>query len=92
MYRRMALYTNNYVPNHSIDEMASSIREIYSKILPEYKIAEDDERGNDATDANSCSSNNENNAIDWTGTIFLREGWNNGTIVIESHKLLFFDT
>jgi len=39
---------------------------------------------------NSTHSINRKGKIDWTDDIFVRKGWDNDPIVIESHKLLFF--
>lgn len=36
------------------------------------------------------ASKKSDEVIDWTDSIFKREGWDNDPIVIESHKLLFF--
>ena len=43
---------------------------------------------NNNNETNNAITINDGGVIDWNDTIFLREGWDNDPIVIESHKLL----
>ena len=99
-------FTSSEKPNSDIQSTIASVQDMYDELdlTPKRRAggssmpSTSETRSCDGSSQTEierdgkCSKNSNANAIDidWTDPIFLRAGWTNDPVVVESHKLLFF--